>query len=200
MFALVLPQKVAEEAVRRDVKLTYDPETRELVQIDMPFFWTKSEVTTLTVDKGWITEAAVEDVKLLPGVRRTIFRLYGGGWVAREVVEDIQSGRAQFIVSTGDMVWWGNQGSPPSENPYWRRFENHVLKHLPAPDDHMRAAGLPGRVFPAVGNHEVWGDSDAQGLLQAFPYLQQFGVSKSRLIYNFDFHGVRFIFLWTREV
>ena len=39
---------------------------------------------TLTVDKGWVTEASVEDVKLLPGVRRTMFRLQGGEWVARE--------------------------------------------------------------------------------------------------------------------
>lgn len=196
MFALVLTEKVAEEVVRRDVKLTYDPDTRELVQIVMPF-WTKSEVTTLTVDKGWITEASVEDVKLLPGVRRTIFRLYGGEWVAREVVKDIQSGRAQFILSTGDMVWWGKQGPTPSENPYWKLVYDNVLKQLPAPDDQMRAAGLPGRIFPAVGNHEVWGDSDVQGLLYAFPYLKQFGVSDKRLIYSFDFNGVRFIFLWT---
>jgi len=28
----------------------------------------------------------------------------------------------------------------------------------------VRAAGLPGRVFPAVGNHEVWDDSDVEGL------------------------------------
>jgi hypothetical protein len=48
IFALVLP----EEVVRRDVKLTYDAATGELVQIVMPFE-TKSEVTTLTVDKGW---------------------------------------------------------------------------------------------------------------------------------------------------
>src|SRR5512139_376486 len=196
MFALVLPEKVAEDIVRRDVKLTYDPDTRELVQIVMPF-WTKSEVTTLTVDKGWITEASVEDVKLLPGVRRTIFRLYGGEWVAREFVKDIQSGRAQFILSTGDMVWWGKQGPTPSENPYWKLVYDNVLKQLPAPDNQMRAAGLPGRVFPAVGNHEVWGDSDVQGLLYAFPYLKQFGVSDKRLIYSFDFNGVRFIFLWT---
>ena len=27
---------------------------------------------TLTVDQGWVTEASVEDVKLLPGVHRTI--------------------------------------------------------------------------------------------------------------------------------
>jgi hypothetical protein len=196
IFELVLPEKVAEEVVRRDVKLTYDPTTGELVQIVMPFD-TRSEVTTLTVDKGWITEASVEDVKLLPGVRRTMFRLHGGEWVAREIVKDVQSGRARFILNTGDMVWWGKQAGTPSENPYWKLVYEDVLKQLPAPDDQMRAAGLPGRVFPAVGNHEVWDDSDVQGLLSAFPYLKQFGVSDKRLIYKLDFNGVRFIFLWT---
>jgi hypothetical protein len=161
MFALVLPDKVAEEVVRKDVKLTYDPATDELVQIVMPFE-TKSEVTTLTVDKGWVSEASVEDVKLLPGVRRTMFRLQGGQWVAREIVGDIQSGRAKFILNTGDMVWWGRQGSTPSENPYWKRVYEGVLGRLPPPDNQMRAAGLPGRFFPAVGNHEVWDDTDAQ--------------------------------------
>jgi hypothetical protein len=95
------------------------------------------------------------------------------------------------------MVWWGKQGPTPSENPYWRLVYEDVLKQLPPPDDQMRAAGLPGRIFPAVGNHEVWDDSDVQGLLQAFPYLNQFGVSDKRLIYKFDFSGARFIFLWT---
>jgi hypothetical protein len=85
MFELVLPEKVSEGVVKKDVKLTYDPATGELVQIVMPFD-TKSEVTTLTLDKGWVTEASVEDVKLLPGVHRTMFRLQGGEWVAREVV------------------------------------------------------------------------------------------------------------------
>ena len=196
MFELVLPEKVSEEVVRRDVKLTYDPATDELVQIVMPFE-TKSEVTTLKLDKGWVTEASVEDVKLLPGVHRTMFRLHGGEWVAHEIVKDVQSGRAKFILNTGDMVWWGKQGPTPSENPYWRLVYEDVLKQLPPPDDQMRAAGLPGRIFPAVGNHEVWDDSDVQGLLQAFPYLNQFGVSDKRLIYKFDFSGARFIFLWT---
>ena len=77
IFDLVLPENVAKEVMQRDVKLIYDPETRELVQIVMPFM-TRSEVTTLTVDQGWVTEASVEDVKLLPGVRRTMFRLQGG--------------------------------------------------------------------------------------------------------------------------
>src|SRR5690242_5069093 len=53
MFELVFPEKVAEEVVKKYVKLIYDPATDELVQIIMPFE-TKSEVTTLTVDKGWV--------------------------------------------------------------------------------------------------------------------------------------------------
>jgi len=61
----------------------------------------------------------------------------------------------------------------------------------------MEKAGLPGRVFPAVGNHEVWDDTDVEGLLSAFPYLKKFGVSDKQLIYKFDYEGVRFIFLWT---
>ena len=51
--------------------------------------------------------------------------------------------------------------------------------------------------FTAIGNHEVWDDSDVEGLLSAFPYLKQFGVSDKRLIYKFDYNDARFIFLWT---
>ena len=196
MFDLVMPEKIAEAVVQKDVKLIYDPATKELVQIVMPFM-SRSEVMTLTVDKGWITEASVEDVKLLPGVRCTMFRLHGGEWVARGVVNDVKSGRARFVLNTGDMVWWGRQGAKPSDNPYWKLVYDDVLKQLPPPDDQMRTAGLPGRVFPAVGNHEVWDDSDVEGLLSAFPYLKKFGVSDQRLIYKFDFNGARFIFLWT---
>src|SRR6185295_12266054 len=114
MFELVMPEKIAEEVVKKDVKLIYDPGTHELIQIVMPFM-TRSEVMTLAVDKGWVTEASVEDVKLLPGVRRTMFRLHGGEWVARGIVNNIQNGRAQFILNTGDMGWWGSQGDKPSE-------------------------------------------------------------------------------------
>ncbi len=196
MFELVLPEKVAEEVVRKDVKLIYDPATGELVEMVMPFM-THSEVTYLTLDKGWVTEASVEDVKLLPGVRRTMFRLQGGDWVAREMVKDVQSGRAKFILSTGDLVWWGRQGNKPSDNQYWKLVNEDVLKKLPPPDNQMRAAGLPGRVFPAVGNHEVWGDPDVEGLLSVFPYLKKLGVSDKQLTYKFDYNGARFIFLWT---
>jgi hypothetical protein len=51
-----------------------------MVEMVMPFM-TASEVTTLKFDKGWVTEASVEDVKLLPGVSRQMFRLEGGDWV-----------------------------------------------------------------------------------------------------------------------
>ena len=131
MFELVLPVHVAEAVVKKDVKMTYDPNTKELVQMVMPFD-TASEITTLTVDKGWVTEASVEDVKLMPGVRHTMFRLEGGDWVAREVVKDIKSGQAKFLISTGDLVWWGRQGGKPSDNPYWKLVNEDVLKQCPS--------------------------------------------------------------------
>ena len=90
-----MPDKVAEEVVKKDVKMIFDPATKELIQIVM-LFMTKSEVMTLTVDKGWVTEASVEDAKLLPGVHRTMFRLQGGDRVAREIVRDVNAGRAEF--------------------------------------------------------------------------------------------------------
>jgi hypothetical protein len=104
MFGLVMPEKIAEAVVKRDVKTIFDPVTKELVKVVMPFE-SKSEVMTLTLDKGWVTEASVEDVKLLPGVQRTMFRLHGGDWVAREIVKDVKSGRAKFVVNSGDVIW-----------------------------------------------------------------------------------------------
>jgi len=196
MFGLVMPEKIAEEVVKRDVKLTFDPVTHELIQIVMPFE-SKSEVMTLTVDEGWVTEASVEDVKLLPGVHRTMFRLQGGDWVAREIVKDVQSGRAEFVVSSGDVVWWGNQGLTATESPYWNRVNDTMLKLLPPPDKTMLDAGLEGRWFIGVGNHEVWGDPKIEGVLSAVPYLGKLGVTPENLIYKFDYQGVRFIFLWS---
>jgi predicted phosphohydrolase len=152
---------------------------------------------TLTVDKGWVTEASVEDVKLLPGVHRTMFRLEGGDWVAREIVKDVQSGRARFVVSSGDLVWWGNQGRTVDDSPYWKRVNDTMLKLLPPADAEMRAAGLDARWFVSPGNHEVWGDPKIEGLLNAVPWLKKFGVTPDNLIYKFDFKGVRFIYLWS---
>ena len=96
MFELVFPRKIAEVVVKRNVKFIYDRETHELAEVIMPFD-TKYEVTTLTLDKGWVTKASVKDVKLLPGVHRTMFELEGGEWVAREIAQSIKSGRAQLV-------------------------------------------------------------------------------------------------------
>src|SRR5271170_1769524 len=137
MFGLVMPEKVAEEVVAKYVKMTFDPDTKELIRVIMPFA-TKTEVMTLTVDKGWVTEAVVEDVKLLPGVHRTMFRLQGGDWVAREVAANVKSGRAKFVLHTGDLVWWGKQSDKPSDNMYWKLLNENVLKQLPRPDKEMR--------------------------------------------------------------
>jgi calcineurin-like phosphoesterase family protein len=196
MFGLVMPERVAEEVVAKYVKMTFDPDTKELIQVIMPFM-TKTEVMTLTVDKGWVTEASVEDIKLLPGVHRTMFRLQGGEWVAREIVKDVNAGRAKFVVNSGDVVWWGNQGRTIDDSPYWKRVNDTMLKQLPPPDDEMRAAGLEGRWFIGVGNHEVWGDPKIEGTLSAVPYLRKLGVTPENLIYKFDFRDSRFIFLWS---
>jgi hypothetical protein len=196
MFGLVMPERVAEAVVKRDVKMIFDPVTKELVQVIMPFM-SRSEVMTLTVDQGWVTRATVEDVKLLPGVHREMFQLQGGDWVAREIVGHVRAGRAKFVINSGDVVWWGNQGHLISDSPYWKRVNDTMLKLLPPPDDEMRAAGLDGRWFLSVGNHEVWGDPKIEGTLAAVPYLKNFGVTPERLIYKFDFKDVRFVFLWT---
>jgi hypothetical protein len=196
MFGLVMPDQVAEEVVKKYVRMTLDPDTKELVQVVMPFM-TKTEVMTLTVDKGWVTEASVEDIKLLPGVHRTMFRLQGGEWVAREIVKDVNAGRAKFVVNSGDVVWWGNQGRTVDDSPYWKRVNDTMLKRLPPPDDEMRAAGLDGRWFIGIGNHEVWGDPKIEGTLNAVPYIRKLGVTPENLIYKFDFRDSRFIFLWS---
>ena len=196
IFGLVMPEKAAAEMVKKDVKMTFDPVTKDLIKVVMPFM-TASEVMTMTLDKGWVTEASVEDVKLLPDVHRTIFRLSGGEWVARAIVKDVQSGRARFVVNSGDVVWWGNQGRTVNDSPYWKRMNDNQLKPLPPPDGEMRAAGLDGRYFMSVGNHEVWGDPKIEGTLNALPYLKKFGVTPDTLTYKFDFKGVRFIYLWS---
>ena len=136
MFKLVLPEKVAEAIVQKDVKLIYDSSSHELIEIVMPFE-TSSEVMTLTIDKGWVTSASVEDIKLLPGVHRTMYRVEGGRWVAKEVTSDVRDGKAKFILNTGDLVWWGMQADKPSNNPYWKIFKKDILRRLPAPDEEM---------------------------------------------------------------
>jgi len=198
MFNLVMPQKAAEDMVAKSIQLRYDPVTHELLGLTEPYM-SSSEVAHLRIDKGWVTEAAVEDTKLAPGVWIPFYRSIALDWVASGVVKSIQSGRADFAVNAGDIVWWGLQGKTVFDSPYWKKMDKDVLSQLPAPDATMRAAGLEGRWFPAVGNHEMWGDPKIDGVLTALPYLKKLGVSADNLTYKFDYKGTRFMFLWTGE-
>ena len=51
MFGLVMPERVAEEVVKKYVRMTFDPDTKELIQVVMPFM-TKTEVMTLNGGQG----------------------------------------------------------------------------------------------------------------------------------------------------
>jgi hypothetical protein len=139
----------------------------------------------------------VEDVKLQPGVHYTMYRIKGGDWVTAGVLKALTGGQADFALHTGDWVWWGKQGSSPSDNPYWQRVDERFLRQLPPPDTRLKQAGLEGRIFGALGNHEVWGDSTAEGFRAAFPYVTKLGMSDDQFTYKFDYGGARFILLWT---
>jgi len=45
MFGLVMPEKVAEAVVAKDVKMIFDPVTKDLIKVVMPFA-SKTEVMT----------------------------------------------------------------------------------------------------------------------------------------------------------
>ena len=196
LFALVLGQRVALQIIQKDVKITFDDTTGMIATIEMPFI-TKSEVARLTFDNGWVTEASVEDIKLAPGVETVMYRNYGGDWVGDQVAREVADGGARFVLNSGDVVWWGGQGKTLQDSPYWQRMDRLLFSKLPPADDEMRAAGLEGRYYPSVGNHEVWDDPQIEGVLSAAPYLTKLGVTSERLIYTFDFRDTRFIYLWT---
>ena len=180
------------------MKTIFDPATNELIQVVMPFE-TKTEVMTLTVDKGWVTEASVEDVKLLPGVHRTMFRLQGGDWVAREIVRDVQY-RARRVRGQQRRRRLVGQPGPhaSTDSPYWQRVNDTMLKLLPPPDDDD-ARGRAGRPLVHRGGQPrgLGRSRRSRACLSAVPYLKKLGVTPERLIYKFDFKGVRFIYLWS---
>ena len=189
-------QKVAEEVVKKHVKLTYDPATKELVQIVMPFD-TASEVTTLDAGQGLghrglgrgRETAAGRAPHDVPAARRRLGRPRGREGCPERAGQVHSQYRGHGLV--------GQAGTHALRNPYWKLVNEDVLKQLPAPDHEMRAAGLPGSRFPCCRQSRSVGRLRRRGPVEAFPYLKQFGVSDKQLIYKFDFNGARFIFLWT---
>lgn len=152
-------------------------------------------VQTHYYEKGW------PDLIVRGGT--VVMRSKGREWVFKNVVRALKQGEKNpqkgpsFCLNTGDMVYWGLQGTSLEESPYWQQFYNEFLRHIPPSDPDLLRSGLPGRFFPAPGNHETWFDPDLEGLLDAVPYLQDLGFSSENRIYKFDFKNCRFIFLDT---
>lgn len=129
---------------------------------------------------------------------RVVMRDSGRKWVFDRVAAAFNPSlapidkRPLFCVHTGDLIIWGAQGQTLDQSPYWQRFQEGLLAKLPPPDPSL---GLPGRFFPALGNHEIWLDENLRGLLTTIPYLSQMGLTIERRIYSFTHAGCRFIFL-----
>jgi hypothetical protein len=118
----------------------------------------------------------------------------GLSWVYQAVLHEVaKAGEGGFALHTGDIAYNGYYGTSPQTSIYWADFRDRFLDRLPP----GVPQGLPGRFFPAVGNHETWLDPDLQGLRNTVPYLEDLGVSADRHIYAFDYHNSRFIFLDT---
>ncbi len=129
---------------------------------------------------------------------RVIMRASGRQWIFERIAAAFNPSlapagrRPLFCLHTGDLVIWGGQGRAVSHSPYWQRLQQGLLARLPPPEPGL---GLPGRFFPALGNHETWLDQDLKGLLTTLPYLRQMGLTPQRRIYSFRHAGCRFIFL-----
>jgi hypothetical protein len=55
MFGLVMPEKMAEAVVKQDVKMIFDPATKELIQVVMPFESRSANSVSLTKINGSAT-------------------------------------------------------------------------------------------------------------------------------------------------
>lgn len=149
---------------------------------------------------GW----PVKVVEVDGGVGRQTFRRAGQSWVYRSAAAALGNGGAAFLLHAGDLSFWGLQGRAADDNPYWRDARERLLDRIPAArlkvgDASGGGSGavreLSGRVLASVGNHEVWGDEDLEGMRGALPALEELGFSADRPVWAFDFGDTRFISL-----
>ena len=179
-----------------DKEISFDPDTGKL---DWLKFWPKGapeKYRLVFLKNGWprlIVVGPQADVAL---------RSEGQAWIYSEIVTELKKGAQDplagpsFSLNTGDMTFFGYQGKSRDESPYWRDFYERFLSKLPAGGPE----GLPGRFFPAPGNHETWLDENLEGLLSTVPYLPQMGFTAEHRVYKFDYRGCRFIFLDTGDM
>ncbi|MFO7728952.1 MAG: metallophosphoesterase [Desulfonatronovibrio sp.] len=186
--------RYADPGSEPDYQAVFNPDTLLLEQIEIPGAGNQSRTISYGED-GWPTVFIDRD-----GENAQVALLSSGQqWVYDTIVDELQRGAANpgngptFSLHTGDIVYFGFQGKGAQESPYWRDFNRRFLSRLPE--------GGPGRLsarfFPALGNHETWGDEDIQGFREIFPYLSEYGFSSENRVYYFDHHNARFIFLDT---
>ncbi len=144
MFGLVMPERVAEEVVKRDVKMIFDPVTNELIEVVMPFM-SRSEVMTLSVDQVGLPVPRSRMSNCFPVctgkcfvLKPAIGSLVRSCSTCRPVARNSLSTAA---TSSGGVI------RSVKDSPYWKRLNDSMLKLLPDADAEMRAAGLDGRWF-----------------------------------------------------
>jgi len=179
-----------------DIDMSFDPDTRKL---DWIKYWPKGapeRYRLVFLKDSWprlIVQGPQADV---------VLRSEGQAWIYTEIVRELKKGaedplsEPSFCLHTGDMTYFGYQGKSRDESPYWRDFYERFLSKLPPGGPE----GLPGRFFPAPGNHEAWPDENLEGLLSTVPYLPQMGFTADHRLYKFDYRGCRFIFLDTGDM
>lgn len=179
-----------------DYELSFDPSTGELDWF-MVYPENSPDAYSLSVLKnGW--------PRLMmrgPGAN-IVLRSEGQAWVYNSIIEDMEKGAddplqgPSFCLNTGDMTYFGFFGTSRDDSPFWKDFHERFLSKLPG----STPEGLPGRFFPAPGNHETWLDENLDGLLSTVPYLSEMGFTLENRVYMFDFEGCRFIFLDTGDM
>ncbi|MCD4702145.1 MAG: metallophosphoesterase [Candidatus Aegiribacteria sp.] len=179
-----------------DHELSFDPITGEL---DWFRVWPVStpDAYSLSVLKNGWPRLMVRG----PGAN-IVLRSEGQAWVYNSIIEDIREGEddpllgPSFCLNTGDMTYFGFFGTSRDDSPFWSDLYERFLAKLPE----SNPEGLPGRFFPAPGNHETWLDEDLDGLLSTVPYLSEMGFTIENRVYMFDYEGCRFIFLDTGDM
>jgi len=180
-----------------DVSLIFDPPTQG-GRLAKAVVAKGGKSTTYTYREGWaetITDGEGD-------AARVRMRRQGQDWVYNRLAAALQLGAADpkrgplFLVHSGDIVYGAKQGADLWRSPYWQDFQDRFLGRVPLPD---AALGLPGRFFPALGNHDTSNDAALSGVLGVAPYLRDLGLTPQHRVYSFDFRGSRFIFLDSGE-
>lgn len=182
--------------VSLEIDMGFHPETR---QMDWIKYWVKGapeKYSLAFLERGWprlVVEGPRADVAM---------RSEGQEWVYTEMLRELKKGAKDplsgpsFCLNTGDMTFFGYFGKSRDESPFWHDFYERFVSQLPPGSPE----GLPGRFFPAPGNHETALDENLEGLLTTVTYLPQMGFTVENRVYKFDYGGCRFIFLDTGDM